>query len=339
MTAAPSTPAAPRWVHWWAVLTVCATVPLLVLGAEVTTKQVGMVDERGFRPPWHIWLVNSLEERGLGFLIEHSHRLAGYAVGSCIIVLTLALWWREPRRWVRWAGVVALGGVIVQGLLGGFRVQLNALMGKDLALVHGCFAQLVFALLVAVALFTSRGWVSAAEIPATQEGLRLRRWSVLTAVLVYLQLLLGGIVRHTDFFLGPRLHLLGAFVVVGTVIWLIKLIFDLPIRDRVLVKGALVLILLVMVQLFLGVEAWLGKFRSREWPQLQPLTLHPDLLRSLHFLAGSLVFAASVAVALQVHRRIAGQLQPALVAGDRVGVPASAGPHRLKRELQQERAL
>ena len=184
--------------------------------------------------------------------------------------------------------------------------------------MHGCFAQLVFALLVAVALFTSRSWVSAADIPATQEGLRLKRWSVLTAALVYLQLLLGGIVRHTDFFLGPRLHLLGAFVVVGLVIWLIKLIVDLPVRDRALVNGALVLALLVGVQLFLGVEAWLGKFRSREWPQLQPLTLHPDLLRSLHFLAGSLVFATSVAVALQAHRRIARQIQPALVPASRL---------------------
>ena len=43
---------APRWLHWWAVFTACAALPLVLLGAEVTTKQVGMVDPQGFRAPW-----------------------------------------------------------------------------------------------------------------------------------------------------------------------------------------------------------------------------------------------------------------------------------------------
>jgi heme A synthase len=293
------------------VLTVCATLPLLVLGAEVTTKKVGMVDSAGFRAPWHMLLV-SLQERGLGFVIEHSHRLAGYIVGTCIIVLALALWRREPRRWVRWMGMAALAGVIIQGLLGGFRVQLNALVGRDLALVHGCFAQLVFALLAAVALFTSRSWITATTMAATLEGTRLRHWSLATAGLIYVQIVLGGIVRHTEFFLGPRLHLIGAFAVIATVVWLLKLVLDLPVREKPLWNSTLLLACLVVMQLFLGVEAWLGKFLSKEWPQLQPLTVHPDLLRSLHFLAGSLIFATSVVVVLQVHRRIASQVKPAL---------------------------
>jgi cytochrome c oxidase assembly protein subunit 15 len=304
MTASASTPSVSRWVHAWAVLTVCATLPLLVLGAEVTTKQVGMVDDKGFRVPWHM-LVVSLQEKGLGFVIEHSHRLAGFIVGTCIIVLAIGLWWREPRGWVRWMGVASLGAVIIQGLLGGFRVQLNALLGKDLALIHGCFAQLVFALLVAVALFTSRGWIMAAVLPATAEAGQLRRWSLVTAALVYFQIILGGMVRHTDFFLGPRLHLVVAFAVVGAVIWLFKLALDLPVRTRSLTNPIVLLGFLVIVQICLGMEAWIGKFVSREWPQLQPLTIHPDLVRSLHFLFGSLVFATSVVVVLQAQRRIA----------------------------------
>src|SRR5438309_558656 len=96
MTVSASTPSVSPWVHRWAVLTVCATLPLLVLGAEVTTKQVGMVDVQGFRMPWHMLLVSPLE-KGLGFVIEHSHRLAGYVIGTCIIVLALVLWRREPR--------------------------------------------------------------------------------------------------------------------------------------------------------------------------------------------------------------------------------------------------
>src|SRR4029077_14662052 len=88
---------APRWLHSWAVLTVCATLPLLLLGAEVTTKQVGMVDPQGFRTPWHMLTV-PLKEMGLGFVIEHSHRLAGFVVGTCIIVLAGGLWFGQSQR-------------------------------------------------------------------------------------------------------------------------------------------------------------------------------------------------------------------------------------------------
>src|SRR5262245_50148090 len=155
-----TTKRSPNWLHGWAILTVCVTLPLLLLGAEVTTKKVGMVDQAGFRLPWHMLTV-PLQEQGLGFVIEHSHRLAGFVVGTCIIVLAVSLWRKEPRPWVRWLGVLVLGAVCVQGLLGGFRVQWNALFGPEFALIHGCFAEVVFGLLVAVATITSRGWLDA----------------------------------------------------------------------------------------------------------------------------------------------------------------------------------
>ena len=48
---APCPDRVPRWLRAWAVLTACAALPLVTLGAEVTTKQVGMVDQKGFRRP------------------------------------------------------------------------------------------------------------------------------------------------------------------------------------------------------------------------------------------------------------------------------------------------
>jgi heme A synthase len=158
MTPDPATPVPPRWLHWCAVLTVCATVPLLFLGAEVTTKGVGMTDPVGYRHPWEI--VQRFGEAYFGLRLEYGHRLAGFTVGLCAIVLAAGLWLFEPRRGVRWAGTLALALVCAQGLLGRFRVDLNALVGPDLAMVHGWFAQLVIAALVSVALFTSRGWVN-----------------------------------------------------------------------------------------------------------------------------------------------------------------------------------
>lgn len=288
----------PTWLRRWAVLTVCATAPLLVLGATVTTKQVGMVDPVGFREPWHMLRV-PLQELGLGFVIEHSHRVAGFVVGLCVIVLAAGLWLGEPRRWLRWLGMAALLGVCLQGLLGGFRVNLNALMGRDLALLHGSFAQLVFALLVSLALFTSRGWAS---LSVADEPVAVRRWTLLTAALLYLQLVLGALVRHKDLAYGARVHLLTAFAVVAAVVWLVKLVLEHHPGDTVRLRPVLLLGGLVAAQLVLGVESWLSKFVSPEWHQARPLPVHPEELRTLHYFVGSLLFATSVVAALQAHR-------------------------------------
>lgn len=291
------------WVHRWAVLTVVATLPLLLLGAEVTTKQVGMVDEQGLRTPWHLFTV-PLEQAGLGFVIEHSHRIAGWAVGACAIVLAGLAWALERRRWVRWLAAAALVGVSLQGVLGIFRVNLNALVGPELALVHGCFAQLVFALLVSVAVCTSRGWgVVGPSVP--DGGVSLRRLSLLTAVLVYGQLVLGAVVRHKDVALGARAHLLFAFAVAAAAVWLARTAWDHGGRDRRLKAFAVLMLGLLGLQVWLGAEAWLVKFRNPQWNQLQPLSLHAGMLRSLHYLTGSLVFATSVALALHAHRQAA----------------------------------
>src|SRR5262249_55947500 len=161
-----------------------AALPLVVLGAEVTTKQVGMVDPQSVRVPWHLFTIPAGEwlARGAGYLIEHGHRTFGWLVGTCVIVLALGLWFGARRSGVRWLGWVALLMVSVQGVLGIFRVKLNALAGADLAMVHGLFAQLVVATLVGVAVVTSRDWWR--EYPSAGRT-DLRRLAALLAVCVY----------------------------------------------------------------------------------------------------------------------------------------------------------
>jgi cytochrome c oxidase assembly protein subunit 15 len=292
-----------RWLHYWAVLTVCATLPLLGLGAEVTTKQVGMVDREWPTYPWHLWL-ESWQERGLGFLIEHGHRLAGYTVGVCAIALMAGLWLGQSRRWLSWLGVAALAGVSLQGVLGGLRVRLNAWYGTELALIHGCFGPLVFSLLVSLSVFTSRSWTqpSPAEEPAEGDS-RLRRWSLVLLGLVYCQLVLGACLRHLGASWSPRAHLLLAFAVVAAATWLVKLLLDEPARDRLLSRALKVLVGLLVVQLGLGVEAWFIKFSSPGLYYPQRFLAREDLVRTVHAVIGYLVLAASAVVMLQAHRR------------------------------------
>jgi len=313
----PTTPTTPRWLTVWAVVAVLATLPLLLLGAEVTSRDVGMADQVPLRTPWHILTID-LRQYGLGFVIEHSHRTAGWLVGLCTILLTVSLWLKEPRRWLRWLGTAALLAVIAQGVLGIFRVQLNALFGRQMALVHGCFAQLVFALLVSIALFTTRNWTAApAAEPAWSDGKRLRSWSVAVAALLFLQIVLGSVVRHTAELFGPRLHLLTAFAVVAAVVWLVKLALEAPAREKPLIVLAVLLPVLLAAQLFLGVEAWLGKFfdpRTSLSSQIRPLGSDPSLFRSLHYLFGALLFSDAVLVALWAHRRPVEVAEPSVAA-------------------------
>src|SRR5713226_1325162 len=131
----PLTTQPPRWLHRWAVLTVCATFILLLLGAVVTTFRVGMADPIWPTYPWHLLLV-SWEEPKPGFLIEHTHRLAGYIVGCCVIGLAVGLWRFDCRPTVRRLGVIALLAVIFQGVLGGLRVKEDEWLGTELAIVH-----------------------------------------------------------------------------------------------------------------------------------------------------------------------------------------------------------
>jgi heme A synthase len=247
------------------------------------------------------------ESAGFGGLqIEYSHRVAGFTVGTCAIVLVIGLWLFERRRWVCWAAMLALALICVQGLLGIFRVNLNELGGRNYAMIHGCFAQLVIAALVSVALFTSRGWIH--DPAETTASPALRRWSLLTMLLIYGQLVLGSIVRHRDFLLGSRLHMLGAFVVVAAVLWLVKLSWDegepSGVSRRVMTRLGTplkIMIALVGLQIILGTEAWLS--RAAQFYLREPGSAASDWVRSAHYVLGTAIFATSVVVAWKTNRR------------------------------------
>ena len=305
----------PRWLHRCALATVCVTFVGLLLGTLVTTFRVGMADPIWPTYPWHLLLI-SWEEPKPGFLIEHSHRLAMYLVGLCVIVLAVGLWLAERRRWLRWLGTGALLGVIVQGLLGGYRVRLNALVGTDLATIHGFFAQFVFALLVGIAVFTSRSWF--APVADTAAPPALRRWSLYVLCLVYLQIVLGAIMRHTFSPLAQRGHILVAFAVVAAAIWLLRVMLESAHVDRSIGVAVWWLIGLIAIQILLGVEAYLRRFAAGVPPEVQQLNVGQAVVRTAHVMVGFLTLAAAAVVCLRAHRQLAVGYKPALVPAHRL---------------------
>ena len=354
----------PRWLHFWALLTVTVTLALLVLGQLVTSFRAGMADPVWPTEPWYLASNYKLD---LGYLIEHTHRIAGFTVGIVVAVLALGMWWTEPRPAARWVGllglvlllgafgefhramiaqrdpatqvvvplvpvavmggallavlgigaargsglrllaVVALVAVMVQGLLGGFRVKLNELVGTDLAAVHGVFAQVVFCLLVAVAELTFRAPTT--DLPASTRR-PLGRLSLAFVGLLFVQLVWGVMVRHNPTPLGQRLHFLTAFLVVALAVGLLRVAFTNPLaRSRVASLGW-TLAVFVAAQVLLGVEAWMVKFGTYTLPELVPVTKQNAAVRTAHVLVGTGVLATAVVLAIRVHRRAAALGEP-----------------------------
>ncbi len=129
-----------------------------------------------------------------GIFFEHVHRLIASTVGFLTIILAVWLGFAEGRRWVRNLGYVALGAVVLQGILGGLRVTL---LEAQIGIFHACLAQAFFGLLVVMALVTSPLWQKIHADHRTRENGRvLARVALVTAAVIYLQLGLGATMRH-----------------------------------------------------------------------------------------------------------------------------------------------
>src|SRR3954471_8850117 len=119
-------------------LTAAATLFLICSGGMVTSKGVGLAV-----PDWpttfgyNMFLCPVSQWVG-GIFFEHTHRLIASTVGFMTIILAVWLWRAETRRWMRILGLVSLGAVVLQGVLGGLRVTL---LKDEIGIFHACLAQ------------------------------------------------------------------------------------------------------------------------------------------------------------------------------------------------------
>src|SRR5207253_10694519 len=183
-----------QWLNRFAWLACIATLLLICSGGMVTSKNVGLAV-----PDWpttfgyHMFLFPVSKWVG-GIVFEHTHRLMGSVVAFLTIILAVWLWLREDRPWVRSLGVIALGGVILQGILGGLRVTM---MKDEIGIFHACIAQAFLGLLVVIALATTNFWQTLANLRI--DPLKLTQMKTLAigiTLAIYLQLALGATMRH-----------------------------------------------------------------------------------------------------------------------------------------------
>lgn len=304
------------WPHRLAVLLVCATFPLIWVGGLVTTYDAGMAVEDWpttygynlFLYPWRTWILGPWD-----LFIEHGHRLLGASVGLIAIALVLVVWLREKRAAVRWLAVAALAAVCFQGLLGGMRVRLDE---RLLAKIHGCFGPAFFALCVALAVVTSQRWRKQQGPPTARVG--VQGLALVTTLLAYLQIVLGAQLRHVTGAWSPStfrtavlFHLLVAGLLVVHILWLATLVLRRAPSEGWLVRPALGLVCLVLLQLVLGAATWVLNYNwpgwAADWPWAEGFVVVQEsqrqaLVTTAHVAGGSLVLVTSLMVFLRAWR-------------------------------------
>jgi heme a synthase len=279
-------------VHRFAIFIVCWTIVLLTAGALVTSEDAALAV-----PDWPLSYGTITPPMVGGIAYEHTHRVIAAGLGVLIICLAVMLWRTDDRRWMRWLGLAALGGVILQGILGGLTVL--KLLHYWLPVMHACVAQLMFAVLVSIAFFTSRWW--AESLPQYQDkgSPSVHTIATINAVAIFLQVLAGAGFRHQYISLRP--HVLGAVVVLGVVIWTAAVLRRRFSQVREISRVRVLLHAVVGTQILLGVIAFYSRIYTADAPQPMPLMVVSTVV---HTVVGAVLFAISIVTVLICYRLV-----------------------------------
>jgi len=282
-------------IHKFAVFTVCWTILLFVAGALVTSNDAALsvIDWPKSHGSW----VPPLSSLQGGDFYEFSHRFVAGGLGIITLLLAVLLVLRERRVWLRWLGVIAVLGVVVQAILGGQVVM--QLLHYWLPVIHACFAQIVFAAVLAIAVFTSKWWVSERPQLEDKGSPSIHLVATLNAVVVYLQVILGAGFRHKDIPIWP--HAAGALVVLGTVTWTAVALRRRLGASRELGVARILLHAIFGIQFLLGLLAYWSRRTTAEAPQPMPVMVW---LTVIHTVVGAILFAFSVLVVLMCYRLV-----------------------------------
>jgi cytochrome c oxidase assembly protein subunit 15 len=297
------------WLHRYAIFVAIGTFFLIIAGALVTGNDAGLSV-----PDWPTSFGSFRMPRMVGgVMFEHGHRMIAGTVGILTIILALALWVKDSRRWVKWIGGIAVLAVLAQAALGGITVLFY--LPVAISTSHATLAQIFFCLAASLAFFTRADWrwdepkIEDASTPS------LQHLTVATTGVMLVQLVLGAAYRHSGMGVVP--HVVGACVVTMLVAWVVTRIVMKFSQERALLKPALLLGTLLMLQLSLGIGAYLVKMAERNAPQPLPPVVN---ITTAHVALGALVLVTNLYLTYQTHRFLTPPAQEVKIASAPHGV-------------------
>jgi heme A synthase len=169
------------------LFTLGVTYLLLLLGGLVHATGSSLAC-----PDWPLCYGQVFPEMVGGVLVEHSHRLVASSVGFLVILLLISLLRRKDDPALKRWGLFGLVLVIFQGVLGGLTVIFR--LPIAVSTIHLGTALLFFAWLIFMAYRVRPGVAAALGTVASMATRHKIAWA---AGAVYLQIILGALVRHT----------------------------------------------------------------------------------------------------------------------------------------------
>jgi heme A synthase len=220
------------------------------------------------------------------------HRDAALPV--IVLTLGLAVWLSRAgtSRWLRSVVWAAMAALILEGVLGEEAVLRR--MPSTTNFFHAYLAQLFFSCTVAIAVFTSKGWIRKPDLVGDRFSIRMM--SLFVPALVLAQVALGAAYRYQA--MGLLSHIFGAFVVAVFVLVVGVLVVKQYPHHRSLRPAAIALMSITGLQVLLGFAAFITLLMSN---QATP----PVVVSTVtHVAAGALTLAASVVLAIQIRHHV-----------------------------------
>ena len=276
------------WIHRFAILTAACCFFLLFMGGLVTSHQAGLsVPDWPTSYGWNMFTFPMKDWTG-NIFYEHTHRLFASFVGFLILALAVVLQRYESRPWVKRLGWIALGCVVMQGVLGGITVL--TYLPPAVSSAHAGLGQGVFCLTIAIAMVTGKRWEQV--IKRTEKtNVGVRTLSLITVCVIFTQLMIGAVMRHTfsglaiptfpfapngsiipdftSFGVGINFaHRVGACVVTIMMFITARAVFHWYPREKSLV------IPMILGMFLLGIQIMLGAITIWTKKAVTPTTLH-----------------------------------------------------------------
>jgi heme a synthase len=280
------------WLHRYATFIAVCTFLLIIAGALVTGNDAGLSV-----PDWPTSFGTFRMPRMVGGVkFEHGHRMIAGTVGILTIILAIWIWRSESRRWLKWVGFAAVMAVLAQAVLGGITVLFY--LPVAISTAHATLGQIFFCLAASLAIFTRSDWRWDENKLEDSSTPSLHLMTTILTGLVLVQLILGAVYRHSkDGIITP--HVVGACVVTLMVGWVVSTVLMRFSQQPGLLKPALLLGGLLVVQLFLGIGSYFMKMAARTAPQPLPPVVD---ITTAHVTVGALILVTSLYLSYQARR-------------------------------------